>query len=96
MLLKFLNCTHIEMIIHIKNFVKKSIDYSETFFYYAGHGMQIDSNNYIIATYFAFINKTSAVLNSYCMNYKLNIYSYAKFKNYRYGSNHKKTFYNLL
>lgn len=65
---KLLDVTHNEMIIEIKDFVKNALNFSATFLYFAGHGIQIDGNNYILPTDFDFINKETAILNSYCMN----------------------------
>jgi len=48
--IKTLNATKTEMEQAIRDFSKKLKDYNVALFYYAGHGMQVDGENYLIPT----------------------------------------------
>lgn len=48
--IKRLNATKSEMEQAVRDFSKKLTDYNVALFYYAGHGMQVDGENYLIPT----------------------------------------------
>lgn len=62
-----INGTHQTMNSKLLEFFKKIDSYNVSLLYFAGHGMQIDGNNYLIPVDFMCDSKRKAILNSYCM-----------------------------